>query len=128
MITALIYSCSNLRNENISNINCVVELDSQTLAFSYRWKSDSLGCLKARTMRSSEQLFEAMNADSLNKVYFICIFGKANDSSVMGDTIVYRYFFDGLCDKSGLVDSFDYCIAEYIFINQKLLNREYTCN
>ncbi len=101
--------------------------DKEIELFIQQWKSDSLGCQKLRTKVKAETIIDSLKLESTAKAQFLKVFGNPNTENEREGNIILGYYFDALCSKGKLIDSADYCIAEFTFKQDKLLQRNYIC-
>jgi len=91
------------------------------------WKSDSLGCEKIRTKEMAEKIIDSLKLSEVNESEFLKYFGNPNTRVNREENIVLGFYFDALCRDNKLIDSADYCIAEFTFKGKKLIQRNYVC-
>lgn len=92
-----------------------------------KWQSDSLGCQKLRTKDVAETIIDSLKLNSASEVEFLKVFGKPNTENEREGSKILGYYFDAICRDGKFIDSADYCIAEFSFVQNKLIQRNYIC-
>jgi len=91
------------------------------------WKEDSVGCLKKRSRKLSEQLIKEYKLEKSNLKDFQIIFGKPNKKEISDNIVILSYYFDSFCKEGSINTDMDYCIAEYYFKSDTLNSTSYIC-
>lgn len=124
---AFLLSCSGNGNSP-QNVHKSKGPSKEVEIFIQQWKSDSLGCQKLRTKIKAEAIIDSLKLGSSEKTEFISVFGNPNKQDTREGSIILGYYFDAICINEKLMDSADYCIAEFTFMENKLTQRNYICH
>lgn len=93
-----------------------------------KWQSDSLGCQKLRTKQVAETIIDSLQLGGTTKVeFFLKVFGTPNTENEREGSKIIGYYFDAICREGKFIDSADYCVAEFTFKQDKLIQRNYIC-
>jgi hypothetical protein len=93
-----------------------------------RWRQDSLGCENFRSKLIAEDLLDSFSLMNKSENEFLQVFGKPNSSNrLASDEVLYIYYFDSKCKSNVLIDTADYCIANFIFKSNKLAYKNFIC-
>ncbi len=123
----LLFACSNnLRPANENKEQTLTQSQDIGL-FIQQWKADSLGCQRLRTKQKAEAIIDSLKLQGTNRTGFEKVFGNANKVQERNGEVIIGYYFSSVCADGKLVDSADYCIAEYTFNKDKLTGRNYIC-
>lgn len=130
ILLVFLLSCSGNgnRSESSATMQPEQQMNKEIQRFIEQWKSDSLGCQKLRNKEKAEAIIDSLKLDSTNQVEFLEVFGKPNADKEREGDLILSYYFDALCADGMLVDSADYCIAEFTFIGNRLKKRNYICH
>jgi hypothetical protein len=123
----ILYACnSNLHPFN-ENKGLTREQNKDIGLFIKQWKTDSVGCERLRTKEKAEAIIDSLKLEGTGKNGFEKVFGNANKVQERNGDFILGYYFDAICANGKLVDSADYCIAEFTFNKDKLTRRNYIC-
>lgn len=118
-----------LVSSSIMVISCndTTKQEAQTENQLNDWKIDSLGCNGIRSEILSEKLIKEHNLKGDEISSFLKTFGKPNREDTINQEIILGYCFNSICREGRLVDSSDYCISEFHFINGRFEEGIYIC-
>ncbi|MEM6965149.1 MAG: hypothetical protein AAF573_10300 [Bacteroidota bacterium] len=91
------------------------------------WQMDSLGCKRLRTKELAERMIFDNNLESKAMSDFKKIFGRPNKEEIMKGEVIISYYFNALCRNNEFLDTADYCIAEFRFIQDVFTKQNYIC-
>ena len=91
------------------------------------WRIDSLGCNRIRTKELAERMILDNNLEGKAMSDFEHIFGKPNRRETTKEEVIISYYFNALCRNNKFLDTADYCVAEFRFIQDTLSKRNYIC-
>lgn len=100
---------------------------TQTEVTLNEWKTDSLGCKRIRTKELAEKLVIENSLEEKTISDFENIFGKPNKSEVVEEAVIFSYYFNAMCRNNKFLDTADYCVAEFRFVQDALSRRNYIC-
>ncbi len=113
-----------IRDKNVSEIHTT---DVHIKMLSKQWKADSLGCQRLRTKIMAETMIDSLKLKNAEKMAFLEMFGSPNRKYTSGERLVLGYYFDSICINKKLIDSVDYCMAEFTFERNMLIQQNYIC-
>jgi len=76
---------------------------------------------------NTENKETVLKLENTAKAEFLKVFGNPNTENESEGSIILGYYFDALCANEKLIDSADYCIAEFTFKQDKLTQRNFIC-
>lgn len=129
ILIIILFSCAKVPENNNLKENLIKNNIEQTLTVYDKndWKEDSIGCLKKRSRKLSEQLIKKYHLEKSTLKDFQIVFGKPNKKEISDSIVILSYYFDSFCKDGNLNNDMDYCIAEYHFKFDTLDNTSYIC-